>query len=76
VRTSRLSTPPEEAVIQARIETCREDAHAQEIHDEVGKVLDALRTADWKPALRIEDIELTRAGPSPGGIPSIGRRIT
>ena len=77
LHTSRLSTPPEEAVIQARIGTCREDAHAQEIHDEAGKVRDALRTAGWRPVLRIKDIEITRAGPSPGaGSRSTGRHIT
>ena len=63
--TSWLSTPPEEAVIQARIETYRADAEVDHVSDEVGKVLAALRTAGYEPLLRIEDIEITGGGGSP-----------
>ena len=43
---------------------------AHGVHDEAGKVLDALRTAGWRPVLRIKDIEITRAGPLPGRDPA------
>src|SRR5215471_14772715 len=55
---------------QARIGTYWEDAQAQGVRDEAGRVLDALRTAGWKPVLRIKDIEITRAGPLPGRDPA------
>ena len=65
-----LTTPPEDAVIQARIETCQEDAQVEHVDDEVGKVLDALRTAGWEPVLRIEDIEITGGEPFPARAPA------
>jgi len=40
------------------------------VSDEVSKVLAALRTAGYEPALRIEDIEITGGGGSPApGLP-------
>ena len=63
--TGWLSTPPEEAVIQARIETYRQDAEAEHVSDEVGKVLGALRAAGYEPALRIEDVEIAGGGGHP-----------
>lgn len=59
--TSWLSTPPEEAVIQARVETYQEDAQAEQIDGEVDKVLDALRATGWEPVLRIEDVKYVGA---------------
>jgi hypothetical protein len=61
--TSWLSIPPEEAIIQARIETYQEDAQAEQIAGEVGKVLGALRAAGYEPVMRIEDIEITGGEP-------------
>jgi transcriptional regulator with XRE-family HTH domain len=63
--TSWLTTPPEEAVIQARIEGDQEDAQAEHVNDEVGKVLAALRTAGYEPALRFEDVEIVGGGGHP-----------
>jgi transcriptional regulator with XRE-family HTH domain len=56
--TSWLRVPPEEAVIQARVETNQEDAQAEHVSDEVGKVLAALRSAGYEPTLRIEDLKI------------------
>jgi hypothetical protein len=63
--TGWLSTPPEQAVIEARIETDQEDAQAQVVYEEVGKVLEALRSAGYHPTLRIEDIEIVGGGGHP-----------
>jgi transcriptional regulator with XRE-family HTH domain len=63
--TSWLDVPAEEAVIQARIETYREDDQRQQVDDEVRKVLDALRTAGYEPSLRIEDVQVQGGGPLP-----------
>jgi transcriptional regulator with XRE-family HTH domain len=63
--TSWLSTPPEEAVIQARIETDQEEAQAEQVSDQLDKVLAALRTAGYEPVLRIEDIVEHEGGGSP-----------
>jgi transcriptional regulator with XRE-family HTH domain len=65
LHTSWLSTPPEEAVIQARIETYQDETQAERVSDEVGKVLAALRTAGYEPLLRIEDVEVMGGGGSP-----------
>jgi transcriptional regulator with XRE-family HTH domain len=63
--TSWLSTPPEEAVIQARIEGDQEAALGWQVNEEVGKVLDALRTSGYEPSLRIEDVEVSGGGGGP-----------
>ena len=55
--TSWLSVLAEEAIIEARIEIHQEDAQSEQIADEVTKVREALRTAGYEPALRIEDVE-------------------
>jgi transcriptional regulator with XRE-family HTH domain len=68
--TSWLKTPPEEAVIQARIETYQEDAQAKHVTNELGKILGALRAAGYEPVLRIEDIEITGGGPLPAQDPA------
>jgi transcriptional regulator with XRE-family HTH domain len=65
LHTSWLRVSPEEAVIQARIETGQEDAQAEHVSDEVGKVLAALRGAGYEPVLRIEDIEYAGGDGSP-----------
>jgi hypothetical protein len=58
LHTSWLDTPPEEAVIQARVETDQEAARSEEVNDVVNKILDALRSNGYEPALRIEDVEV------------------
>jgi hypothetical protein len=55
MRTSWLETPPEEAVIEARVEADQKDARSEQVNDTVNKILDALRS--YEPALRIEDVE-------------------
>lgn len=44
LHTSWLDTPPEEAVIQARVETDHEEARSEQVNDAVNKILDALRS--------------------------------
>jgi transcriptional regulator with XRE-family HTH domain len=68
--TSWLSVPAEQAAIQARVETYQEDAQAEHVSDEVGKVLGALRAVGYEPSLRIEDVEITGGGPLPGRAPA------
>jgi transcriptional regulator with XRE-family HTH domain len=58
LHTSWLRVSPEEAVIQARVEIYQEDAQAEHVSDEVGKVLGALRGAGYEPILRIEDLKI------------------
>jgi transcriptional regulator with XRE-family HTH domain len=63
LHTSWLSTPPEEAVIQARVEAYQEGAREEQVNDELRKVLGALRAAGYEPALRIDDVEVHGGGP-------------
>src|SRR5262245_19140910 len=58
LHTSWLDTPPEEAVIEARVEADQEAARSEQVNDAVNKVLEALRSNGYEPALRIEDVEI------------------
>lgn len=58
LHTSWLGTPPEEAVIEARVEADQEAARSEQVSDAVNKILDALRSDGYDPALRIEDVEV------------------
>jgi len=58
LHTSWLDTPPEEAVIEARVEADQEAARSEQVNEAVGKILDALRSNGYEPALRIEDVEI------------------
>ena len=58
LHTSWLDPPPEEAVIQARVETDQEAARSEQVNNAVNKILDALRSNGYEPALRIEDVEV------------------
>jgi transcriptional regulator with XRE-family HTH domain len=69
LHTSWLDTPPEEAVIQARVETDEEAARSEQVNDAVNKILDALRSNGYEPALRIEDVEV-HGGPGPVRTPA------
>ena len=55
MHTVWLNTLAEQAVIEARIEMNKADAHGQQISDEVYKVMDALRTTGYEPSLRVEN---------------------
>lgn len=56
LHTSRLDTPSEEAVIQARVETDQEAVRSEQVNG-------------YKPALRIEDVEVQGGGPVPERTP-------
>ena len=61
--TSWLTVPPEEAVIEARVEADHEAARSEQRNNAVVKILDALRSNGYEPNLRIEDIEYDDGGP-------------
>lgn len=69
LHTSWLTTPPEEAVIQARAEAEHDAVRSEQVSDEVDKILDALRSNGYKPVLRIEDVESHGGGPLPAWTP-------
>jgi hypothetical protein len=58
LHTSWLDTPPEEAVIEARVEADQEAIRSEQVNDAVSKIVDALRSNGYEPALRIEDVEI------------------
>ena len=72
LHTSWLTSPPEEAVIEARVEEEHEAASEEPLNDEVVKVLDALRSNGYEPILRIEDITSEGGDPPPGWSPDEG----
>ena len=45
-------------MIQARVETDQEADRSEQVNDAVNKILDALRSNGYEPALRIEDVEV------------------
>ena len=61
--TSWLTTPAEEAVIEARVESETEDEVREQLHNEVSKILDALRSNGYEPHRHIEDITFYPAQP-------------
>ena len=56
-------------VIEARVETSHETARSEQLNDEVNKILEALRSNGYDPALRIEDIEYHEGRPLPAWPP-------
>jgi transcriptional regulator with XRE-family HTH domain len=58
LHTSWLDTPPEEAVIEARVAADQEATRSEQVNDAVNKILDALRSNGYMPVLRIEDVEV------------------
>ena len=58
LHTSWLNTPPEEAVIEARVEAEHVAARSEQINDAVNRILETLRSNGYEPALRIEDVEV------------------
>jgi transcriptional regulator with XRE-family HTH domain len=65
LHTSWLDTPPEEAVIQARVEADQEAERSEQVNDEINKILDALRSNGYQPVLRIENVEVDGGGHRP-----------
>jgi transcriptional regulator with XRE-family HTH domain len=61
-QTTYLEVPPEEAVIEARVDSAHEDFHAAQKVESVVKVLDALRAAGYKGTLSLDDIEVHDSG--------------
>ena len=57
LHTSWLTVPPEEAVIEARVDSEDEATRSEKLNDAVVKILDAIRSNGYEPTLRIEDIE-------------------
>ena len=49
-------------MIEARAEADQEGARAEQVNETVNKILDALRTNGYEPALRIEDVEVHGTG--------------
>jgi hypothetical protein len=56
-------------VIEARVEAGHEAARSEQLNDAVVKILDALRSNGYEPALRIEDIEYHDGGALPAWTP-------
>ena len=69
MHTVWLNTLAEQAVIEARIEMNKADAHGQQISDEVYKVMDALRTVGYEPTPAPKMSRSATANPSPAGLP-------
>lgn len=67
LHTSWLDTPPEEAMIQARVEADQEAERSEQVNDAVEKILNALRSNGYERALRIEDVKMFGVEPGPGG---------
>ena len=44
------------------METDQEAARSEQVNDAVNKILDALRSSGYEPALRIEDVEVHGTG--------------
>lgn len=60
VWTSWLDTPPERAVIEARVEGDQEEEAGQRVDAAVDQVLQALRDRGYQPQVRPEDIQYSR----------------
>ena len=56
LHTSWLTVIPEEAVIQARVDSDDEEARSEKLNGEVVKILAALRANGYEPHLRVEDV--------------------
>lgn len=67
--TSWLTTPAEEAVIEARVGARHDEGRSEQVNGEVNKIVDALRSNGYEPNLRIEDITTGGGGPLPAWTP-------
>ena len=72
LETAWLTTTPEEAVIQARVDSEDEATRSEKLNSEVVKVLDALRDNGYEPHLRVEDVTTGGGGDAPEWIPEKG----
>jgi len=61
--------PPEEAVIDARVEAGHEAAPLEQVRDEVNKILDTLRSNGYEPTCASRTSHAATAGHSPPGPP-------
>jgi transcriptional regulator with XRE-family HTH domain len=62
LETAWLTTTPEEAVIQARVDSDDEETRSEKLNGQVVKVLDALRANGYEPHLRVEDVTTEGGG--------------
>jgi transcriptional regulator with XRE-family HTH domain len=60
--TSWLTTPPEQAVFESRIEARHEEELGDHLIDELDKINNALRASGYEPNLRVEDIKSVQGG--------------
>lgn len=65
VHTSWLTTSPEQAVFESRIEVRHEEELGDHRFEEVNKILGALRSSGYEPNLRIEDVSVHEGGSIP-----------
>lgn len=52
------------------METDQEAVRSEQVNDAVNKILDALPSNGYKPALRIEDVKIHSGGPVPERTPA------
>jgi len=67
--TSWLDTPPERAVIEARIEGDQHDAVLERLDDAVDQVLQALRERGFEAIFHPDDVKELPGGPLPTWTP-------
>lgn len=72
LETAWLTTTPEEAVIQARVDSEDEATRSEKLNSQVVKILDALRANGYEPHLRVEDVTVAGGGDVPEWIPEEG----
>lgn len=69
LEVSWLNVTPEEAVIQARVDSADEETRSEKLNDEVVKILAALRDSGYEPHLSIDDVTYHEGGPLPEWVP-------
>jgi transcriptional regulator with XRE-family HTH domain len=69
LHTSWLTVIPEEAVIQARVDSDDEETRSEKLNGEVVKILAALRANGYEPHLRVEDVTVGGGGDLPEWTP-------
>ena len=60
--TSWLTITPEEAVIEARVDSLDAETRSEHLNGEVGKIMAALLSNGYEPHLRVEDIRVEGGG--------------
>ena len=69
LHTSWLTVIPEEAVIQARVDSDDEETRSEKLNGEVVKILAALRANGYEPHLRVQDVTVGGGGDLPEWTP-------